>query len=95
VFKRLKHIAPLTKILIVAIILILLPDTISSYLSLQSISRKAENLRTQNYIFISGLSIFSGTNQFAWIYQFSVGQINAQGAKKTVSKEMKTAFLAF
>jgi len=44
-FKFLKHIAPRTKILFVAFMLILLPGAIISYLSLQSISQKAENLR--------------------------------------------------
>jgi len=46
-FIFLKHIAPRTKILFVAFILILLPGTIISYLSLQSIRQKAENLRTK------------------------------------------------
>ena len=41
----LKHITPRTKILYVAFILILLPGAIISYLSLQSIRQKAENLR--------------------------------------------------
>jgi len=46
-FKFLKHIAPRTKILFVAFILILVPGAIISYLSLQSIKQKAENLRTK------------------------------------------------
>ena len=46
-FKFLKHIAPRTKILFVAFILVLFPGTIISYLSLQSIRQKAENLRTK------------------------------------------------
>lgn len=46
-FKKIKHIAPRTKILFVAFILILLPGAIISYLSLQSIGQKAENLRTE------------------------------------------------
>jgi len=46
-FKKFKHIAPRTKILFVAFILILLPGAIISYLSLQSIGQKAENLRTE------------------------------------------------
>jgi len=45
-FKFLRHIAPRTKILFVAFILVLLPGAIISYLSLQSIRQKAENLRT-------------------------------------------------
>ena len=44
-FKFLKHIASRTKILFVAFMLILLPGAIISYLSLQSIRQKAENLR--------------------------------------------------
>jgi signal transduction histidine kinase len=47
VFKFLKHITPKTKILFVAFILILVPGAIISYLSLQSIKEKAENLRTK------------------------------------------------
>jgi signal transduction histidine kinase/tetratricopeptide (TPR) repeat protein len=47
VFRFLKHIAPKTKILFVAFILILLPGAIISYLSFQSLSQKAENLRTK------------------------------------------------
>ena len=46
-FNFLKHIAPRTQILFVAFILILLPGAIISYLSLQSIRQKAENLRTK------------------------------------------------
>jgi signal transduction histidine kinase/tetratricopeptide (TPR) repeat protein len=46
-FKKIKHIAPRTKILFVAFILILLPGAVISYLSLQSIGQKAENLRTE------------------------------------------------
>jgi len=46
-FKFLKHITPKTKILFVAFILVLLPGAIISYLSLQSIRQKAENLRTK------------------------------------------------
>jgi len=46
-FKFLKHIAPKTKILFVAFILVLIPGAIISYLSLQSIRQKAENLRTK------------------------------------------------
>jgi signal transduction histidine kinase len=46
-FKFLKHIAPRTKILFVAFILVLLPVAVISYLSLQSIRQKAENLRTK------------------------------------------------
>src|SRR5512137_927706 len=46
-FKFLRHITPRTKILLVAFILILLPGAIISYLSLQSIRQKAENLRTK------------------------------------------------
>ena len=46
-FKFLKHITPKTKILFVAFILILVPGAIISYLSLQSIKEKAENLRTK------------------------------------------------
>jgi signal transduction histidine kinase len=46
-FKFLKHITPKTKILFVAFILVLLPGAIISYLSLQSIKEKAENLRTK------------------------------------------------
>ena len=46
-FKFLKNISPRTKILFVAFILILLPGAIISYLSLQSIRQKAENLRTK------------------------------------------------
>ena len=46
-FKFLKHITPGTKILFVALILILFPGAIISYLSLQSIRQKAENLRTK------------------------------------------------
>ena len=47
-FKFLKHIAPRTKILFVAFMLILLPGAIISYLSLQSIRQKAENLRIKH-----------------------------------------------
>jgi signal transduction histidine kinase len=46
-FKFLGHIAPRTKILFVAFILVLFPCAIISYLSLQSIRQKAENLRTK------------------------------------------------
>jgi predicted PurR-regulated permease PerM len=46
--KFLKHIAPRTKILLVAFILVLVPVAIISYFSLQSINQKAENLRN-NY----------------------------------------------
>jgi signal transduction histidine kinase/tetratricopeptide (TPR) repeat protein len=46
-FNFLKHIAPRTRILFVAFILILVPGAIISYLSLQSIRQKAENLRTK------------------------------------------------
>lgn len=45
--KFLKHITPRTKILFVAFILVLVPGAIISYLSLQSIKQKAENLRTK------------------------------------------------
>ena len=45
--KYLKHINPRTKILFFAIILIMLPGAIISYLGLQSINQKAENLRTK------------------------------------------------
>jgi signal transduction histidine kinase len=45
--KFLKHITPRTKILFVAFLLILVPGAIISYLSLQSIRQKAENLRTK------------------------------------------------
>lgn len=45
--KYLKHINPKTKILFFAIILIMLPGAIISYLGLQSINQKAENLRTK------------------------------------------------
>jgi signal transduction histidine kinase len=45
--KFLRHIAPRTKILFVAFLLILVPGAIISYLSLQSIRQKAENLRTK------------------------------------------------
>jgi signal transduction histidine kinase len=44
-FKFLKHIGPKTKILFVASILVLIPGAVISYLSLQSIREKAENLR--------------------------------------------------
>ena len=44
-FKFLKHIGPKTKILVVACILVLIPGAVISYLSLQSIREKAENLR--------------------------------------------------
>ena len=46
-FKFPGHIAPKTKILFVAFILVLFPCAIISYLSLQSIRQKAENLRTK------------------------------------------------
>lgn len=46
-FQFLKHITPKTKILFAAFILILLPGALISYLSFQSISQKAENLRTK------------------------------------------------
>lgn len=46
-FKFLKHIAPKTKIIFVAFLLILVPGAIISYLSLQSIKEKAENLRAK------------------------------------------------
>ena len=46
-FKYLKHITPKTKILFVAFILVLVPGAIISYLSLQSIKEKSENLRTK------------------------------------------------
>ena len=46
-FEFLKHITPKTKILLLGFILILFPGTIISYLSLQSINQKAENLRTK------------------------------------------------
>jgi len=46
-FKYFKHITPKTKILSVAFILVLVPGAIISYLSLQSIKEKAENLRTK------------------------------------------------
>ena len=45
-FDFLKHITPKTKILFIAFLLILSPGAIISYLSLQSINQKAENLRT-------------------------------------------------
>ncbi|MEA1886213.1 MAG: hypothetical protein U9N72_03260 [Bacteroidota bacterium] len=45
-FKFLKHIGPKTKILFVAFILVLVPGAIISYLSLQSVRQKADNLRT-------------------------------------------------
>ena len=44
-FEIFKHISPKTKILFLALILILFPGAIISYLSLQSINQKAENLR--------------------------------------------------
>lgn len=44
-FKFLEHISPRTKILFVACILVLVPGAVISYLSLQSIKEKAENLR--------------------------------------------------
>lgn len=44
-FKFLRHIGPKTKILVVACILVLVPGAVISYLSLQSIREKAENLR--------------------------------------------------
>ena len=47
-FKYLKHIAPGTKILFVAFLLILVPGAVISYLSLQSIRQKAENLRIKH-----------------------------------------------
>jgi signal transduction histidine kinase/tetratricopeptide (TPR) repeat protein len=46
-FKFLKHIAPITKILFVAFILVLVPGAVISYLSLQSIRQKADNLKTK------------------------------------------------
>jgi signal transduction histidine kinase len=46
-FKLIKHIAPRTRILFVALILVLLPGAVISYLSLQSLGQKAENLRTK------------------------------------------------
>ena len=46
-FEFLKHITPNSKILFLAFILILIPCAIISYLSLQSINQKAENLRTK------------------------------------------------
>ncbi len=46
-FEFIKHITPNTKILFLAFILILIPGAIISYLSLQSINQKAENLRTK------------------------------------------------
>ena len=45
-FKFLKHIGPKTKILFVAFILVLVPGAVISYLSLQSVSQKADNLHT-------------------------------------------------
>lgn len=45
-FKFFRHIAPRTRILFVAFLLILVPGAVISYLSLQSIREKAENLRT-------------------------------------------------
>ena len=45
----LKHINPKTKILFFAIILIMLPGAILSYLGLQSIDQNRENLRTSVY----------------------------------------------
>jgi signal transduction histidine kinase len=45
VFKLLKHIGPKTKILFVAFILVLVPGAVISYLSLQSVRQKADNLR--------------------------------------------------
>lgn len=47
-FGHLKHISPKTKILFFAILLILLPSAVLSYLGVQSVREKAENLRT-NY----------------------------------------------
>lgn len=44
-FEFLKHITPKVKILSLALILILLPGAIISYLSLKSIQEKAENQR--------------------------------------------------
>ncbi len=44
-FEFLKHISPKTKILFIAFLLILSPGAIISYLSLQSINQKAENLK--------------------------------------------------
>jgi tetratricopeptide (TPR) repeat protein len=46
-FRFLKHIHQKTKILLLAFILILIPGAIISYLSLQSINQKAENLETK------------------------------------------------
>ncbi|NQU85336.1 MAG: tetratricopeptide repeat-containing sensor histidine kinase [Mariniphaga sp.] len=46
-FEFLKHITPKTKILLLGFILILIPGAIISYLSLQSINQKAENLQTK------------------------------------------------
>ena len=46
-FEFLKHISPKTKILFIAFLLILFPGAFISYLSLQSINQKAENLRTK------------------------------------------------
>ncbi len=43
-FKFLKHIGPKTKILFVAFILVLVPGAVISYLSLQSVRQKADNL---------------------------------------------------
>ena len=47
--RTLKHISPKTKILFFAILFILLPGAVLSYLGLQSVNEKAENLRT-NYL---------------------------------------------
>ncbi|MBN1388881.1 MAG: GHKL domain-containing protein [Bacteroidales bacterium] len=44
-FKFLKHTGPKTKILFVAFILVLVPGAVISYLSLQSVRQKADNLR--------------------------------------------------
>ena len=46
-FEFLKHISPKTKIFFTAFLLILLPGAFISYLSLQSINQKAENINTK------------------------------------------------
>ena len=53
----LKHINPKTKILFFAIILIMIPGAILSYLGLQSIDQNRENLRTKYGGTINGIQI--------------------------------------
>jgi signal transduction histidine kinase len=47
-FNFLRHISPKTKVLFIAFMLILAPGAIISYISLQSIKQKAENLRIKH-----------------------------------------------